>query len=178
VRIWRRLRHRVPGMDAEWGTLRVRATSYVTRLNGPVKELLVFRYLDESVSGLHLPGGGVEGDERPDVAAVREVVEETGIREDLALAGVVGVMQSRWESGRRYIDLFFHLRTEEPRDQWTHRMIGHPSAWDTGMVVEVRFEPLEEAARLLAATGQGQESFLHRIQSASDSVSSSCSSIP
>jgi 8-oxo-dGTP pyrophosphatase MutT (NUDIX family) len=143
--------------------LRVRATSYVTR-GGSSPELLVFRYLDGAMGGVQLPGGGVEADERPDVAAIREAVEETGVQEDLELAGLVGLKQSTWESGQRYIDLFFHLRTREPRQVWTHRMIGHPKAWDTGLMVEARFEPLGEAARLLMDSGYGQDAFLRRLQ--------------
>src|SRR4051794_24430997 len=111
---------------------RVRATSYVTRAAPNGLELLVFSYPSVPDAGTHLPGGGIEMDERPDVAAVREAVEETGIAGKLDLRGVVGVQQGTYNTGLPCISVYFHLATDEPRDAWTHIMIGEEDAWDTG----------------------------------------------
>jgi 8-oxo-dGTP pyrophosphatase MutT (NUDIX family) len=163
----------------DWGTARVRATSYVTRINGSAPELLVFEYLERPGDGPHLPGGGVQQGERPDAAAVRETVEETGVHGSLAILGIVGVHQARFaDTGRPYLNLFFHLHTTEPRDEWRHRIVGNPDAWDTGMVVRVWFESLPSAATRLERAGNQQEAFLDRLQSLSSSISSSWISMP
>lgn len=39
--------------------------------------------------GLHLPGGGQEAGESPEIAAIREVAEETGLR--VALQALIGI---------------------------------------------------------------------------------------
>ncbi|WP_127499904.1 NUDIX domain-containing protein [Actinoplanes solisilvae] len=66
-------------------TARIRATSYITRTTPWGPQLLVFDYSSRPEAGTHLPGSGVEPGERPDAAAIREAVEETGIIGDLDL---------------------------------------------------------------------------------------------
>lgn len=78
---------------------RVRATSYITRATHHGLELLVFSYPSVLDAGTHLPGGGVEAGERPDTAAIREAVEETGIAGRLDLPGVVGIQQGTYDTG-------------------------------------------------------------------------------
>jgi ADP-ribose pyrophosphatase YjhB (NUDIX family) len=142
---------------------RVRATSYITRttLRGP--ELLVFDYLTAPGVGVHLPGGGIEPGERPDAAAMREAVEETGIAGSLQLHGVVGVQDSTYDGGKPCISVYFHLVADESRGAWTHVMIGDENAWDTGLDINCRFVPFVEAEKLLCASGYRQEEFLHLL---------------
>ncbi|MET8150444.1 NUDIX domain-containing protein [Actinoplanes sp. NPDC049668] len=139
---------------------RVRAASYITRSGPRGRELLVFDYPSAPDAGTHLPGGGVEPGERPDAAALREAVEETGIRGGLELRGVVGVQQGTYNTGDPRISIYFHLATDEPRDAWTHTMVGDDGAWDTGLRIHCRFVPLAEAADLLRTSWHHQEEFV------------------
>ncbi len=53
-----------------------KATSFVTRDHGAVRELLVFEH---PTAGLQVPAGTVEDGEAPEDAARREIAEETGV---------------------------------------------------------------------------------------------------
>jgi 8-oxo-dGTP pyrophosphatase MutT (NUDIX family) len=141
-------------------TARVRAASYITRTGRQGPELLVFRYPTAPQAGTHLPGGGVEPGERPDAAAIREAVEETGIQGSLDLHGVVGVQQGTYDTGDPCISIYFHLVTDEPRNAWTHTMVGDDAAWDTGLQVHCHFAPLAEAAELLRTSWHHQEEYI------------------
>jgi ADP-ribose pyrophosphatase YjhB (NUDIX family) len=142
---------------------RIRATSYITRTAPDGMHLLVFDYPSQPDAGTHLPGGGVDQGERPDVAAIREAVEETGVTGRLDLLGVVGVQQGTHDTGQPYVSVAFHFASEEPRDHWTHTMIGDDSAWDTGLEVRCRFVPLTDAAPLLRTSWFRPDEFLARL---------------
>lgn len=144
---------------------RVRATSYITRSTPLGPELLVFTYPSAPDAGVHLPGGGIESGERPDTAAVREAAEETGIDGRLELRGVVGVQQGTYDTGLPCISVYFHLDTDEPRDAWSHTMIGDDDAWDTGLEVNCRFVSLTEAAELLETGWHRQAEFIEYLHS-------------
>ena len=141
-------------------TARVRAVSYITRTGRQAPELLVFGYPTVPKAGTHLPGGGIELGERPDDAAIREAVEETGIQGSLDLHGVVGIQQGTYDTGDPCISIYFHLVTDEPRDAWTHTMIGDQGAWDTGLQVHCHFVSLTEAAELLRTSWHRQEEYV------------------
>jgi 8-oxo-dGTP pyrophosphatase MutT (NUDIX family) len=144
---------------------RVRAASYITRAGQQGPELLVFRYPAAPEAGTHLPGGGIEPGERPDAAAIREAVEETGIQGHLDLHGVVGVQHGTYDTGDPCISIYFHLVTDEPRDAWTHTMIGDETAWDTGLQVHCHFAPLTEAVELLKTSWHNQAEYVDSLYS-------------
>ena len=102
------------------------------------------------------PGGHIERDELPDEAAVREVLEETGIevelvgerREDVEdpvqLHRPAGVQLENIGPGHQHIDLIYFARPTGPtriRDEFSAEKVGWyaPEHWD-GMAVndEVR----------------------------------------
>lgn len=126
-------------------------------------ELLVFHYPSKPQEGHHVPGGGVDPGERPDHAAVRETVEETGIGGTLTHAGLLGAELGHYGNGNPFIGLYFHLLSEEPRDAWTHTTIGDPAAWDTGVPVACRFVPLAEAGPLLRTSWLDQSRYLDHL---------------
>jgi 8-oxo-dGTP pyrophosphatase MutT (NUDIX family) len=142
---------------------RIRATSYITRTTPDGPQLLVFDYPSQPEAGTHLPGGGVESGERPDAAAIREAIEETGIASHLKLCGVIGVQQGTYNTGDPYISIYFHLASGETRDAWKHTMIGDDDAWDTGLEVSCRFVPLGDAAPLLRTSWHRQDEFLNLL---------------
>jgi 8-oxo-dGTP pyrophosphatase MutT (NUDIX family) len=148
-------------------TARLRAASYITRTNAGQRQLLVFEYAGRPDLGTHLPGGGVDVGERPDRAAIREAVEETGVTGRLKILGTVGLQQGHYNNGNPCISIFFHLHTEERRDRWSHSMIGDSDAWDTGHSVECRFVDLPEAERLLKGSGYQQDQFLDLLEHSS-----------
>lgn len=142
---------------------RIRATSYITRTTPQGPQLLVFDYSSQLEAGTHLPGGGVEPGERPDTAAIREAIEETGVTGNLELRGVVGVQQGTYNTGDPYISVYFHLTSDEIRDAWKHIMIGDVDAWDTGLEVSCQFVPVAEAAPLLRTSWHRQDEFLELL---------------
>ncbi|BCJ74007.1 hypothetical protein CS0771_35510 [Catellatospora sp. IY07-71] len=154
----------VSGIGAHRPT-RVRVTGYVTRGEGDDMQLLVFEYADHP--GTHLPGGGVERGELLNDAMVRETYEETGITGPLTVVSVVGVQSGRFTDTRRpYLNVYFHLHTDDPRRTWPHTMIGDPGVWDTGAPVTATFIPVPQARDLLRTTGNHQHAFLHLLPTA------------
>ncbi len=150
---------------------RIRATSYITRHTTRGPELLVFSYPTAPTAGTHLPGGGVEPGERPDTAAIREAIEETGIQGRLELHGVVGIQQGTYDTGAPCISVYFHLTTDETRDAWAYIMIGDDNAWDTGLEIECRFLPLPEASERLRTSWHRQEQYVHLLNTDADQAS-------
>ena len=161
---------------------RVRAASYITRTGRQGPELLVFSYPTTPEAGTHLLGGGIEPGERPDAAAVRDAIEETGIQGNLELHGVVGIQQGTYDTGDPRISIYFStLITDEPRDAWTHTMIGDEGAWDTGLQVHYRrFAPLNEAAQPLRMSWHRQNEFVGALcfDQAPAGLASRCRSNP
>jgi 8-oxo-dGTP pyrophosphatase MutT (NUDIX family) len=112
---------------------RVRVVAYVTRGN----ELLVFEYGDEDdPPGVQVPAGGADGAERPELAVLREVEEETGITGARVVRklGVRDFVADGW----RHEQHFFHLEAPPGLpDEWEHPGTG--GGEDDGHVFLCRF---------------------------------------
>ena len=93
------------------------------------------------------PGGHIEENELPDEAAVREVLEETGLRVELVgekredvlepvqLHRPAGVQLENIEPGHQHIDLIYFARPTGPTDiaeSFSEEKVGWygPEAWD------------------------------------------------
>jgi 8-oxo-dGTP pyrophosphatase MutT (NUDIX family) len=128
-----------------------RAVAYVT---DPAGRLLVFDHLDAPDAGTQVPAGGIHPGEAPEAAAVRELVEESGIA-DAQLVRKLGEAWHRADAGyvpaglEEQVHHAFHLRLSGPAaaEAWE---------WDEcsgGDVVQHRFAlrwvDLDRAAGLL-----------------------------
>jgi hypothetical protein len=79
----------------------------------------------------------------------------------LTVLSVVGVQSGRFPDTRRpFLNVYFHLRTDDDRPRWQHTVIGDPGVWDTGATVVCRFITLRQARELLRDTGNAQHAFL------------------
>ncbi len=114
--------------------LRERVCVYVLRGD----ELLVFDHRDHPEAGTQVPAGGIDPGESPEVAARREVFEETGLE-------VTGPMRflgtSRHRDGRGGLARTSFFETQAPagaRDEWEHRVAG--GGEDRDLVFLCRFE--------------------------------------
>lgn len=130
---------------------RVRTAAYVTRTGPGGRELLVFDHRDHPEAGTQVPAGGVDPGELLTDAALREITEETGVAAVTLGAALAVQQRPHPHTARPQITVFFHARTTEPRDTWTHTVTGQESDQDHGLAFRCYFVPLEGAAGLLAA---------------------------
>uniref|UniRef100_A0A8C3C4U6 diphosphoinositol-polyphosphate diphosphatase n=1 Tax=Cairina moschata TaxID=8855 RepID=A0A8C3C4U6_CAIMO len=102
-----------------WGLLRVRGCCGA----GDTKVLLVSssRHPDRWI----VPGGGMEPEEEPNVAAVREVCEEAGVKG--TLGRLVGIFENRDRKHRTYV---YVLIVTEVLEDWEDSVnIGRKREW-------------------------------------------------
>jgi 8-oxo-dGTP pyrophosphatase MutT (NUDIX family) len=110
-----------------------RVVAYVLRDDA----VLVFDHRDIPQAGTQFPAGTVEDGEEPAAAAVREVLEECGVRARVTRElGATDEIAPRGDSRRNY---FFALTTDDPRDEWEHVVVG--GGGDAGLVFACRFAP-------------------------------------
>lgn len=91
------------------------------RQGQPGIELLVFDHIDDD-AGVQIPAGTVEQGEDIQVAAKRELMEETGVR-----AGVlsrIAVIERNWHGQDVRAHLFAAWALPETADEWIHQVTG------------------------------------------------------
>ena len=76
-----------------------KVTALVTRERDGVKELLLFKH---PTAGIQIPAGTVEDGEMPDTAVMREVYEETGLR-DVKIDKSLGCIENELEENERVV---------------------------------------------------------------------------
>lgn len=140
---------------ARTNTWREKALVYATRQ----AELLVLEHTDEySDAGVQVPAGGVEPDEEPSAAAVRELYEETGL---CSAAPAIYLESHLWTTAdapsriRHYY--WVNVPTETPH-AWSH--VVSAGEMDQGMTFHLSFRPLTDP-RL--THGYGWEAALTRL---------------
>ena len=118
--------------------------------------LLVFTQPDYPEAGIQVPGGTIEAREDPLDAALREAIEETGLRE-LSVVRLLGeVERNMADFGRDEIQhrWFYHLHCAgTPPESWRHSE-QTPSEGDGPIVFAFSWAPLPAGAPDLIA-GQG-----------------------
>ncbi len=105
--------------------------------------MLVHR--DHPEAGVQVPGGGAHPNETPAEAAVRETVEETGVR-GAVFAEVLGNTLLRTPGSFEGVQVttYSWLSTEDPRDAWDHTIVSDDG--DHGIRMRCEFRPAASAA--------------------------------
>lgn len=116
-----------------------KALAYVTRGG----RLLVFEQPEFPAQGVQVPGGSVELGETPELAALREASEETGLRE-LSVVRYLGSAEYRLkvDVGPPHLRHFFHVSCAEPTPERWLRFGSFPQG-RAPVRFELRWEPLE-----------------------------------
>ena len=70
-------------------------------------------------------------------AVLREVAEETGLTAVMLGAALAVQQRPHPHTGQPRVTVFFHARTAEPRDAWTHTVAGPEGDEDHGLVFRV-----------------------------------------
>lgn len=117
--------------------------AYVTR-DGT--ELLVFD--PPSGESPQVPKGGVEPEETPKRAVVRELREETGLADGDVLTAVAVDEWPHPSKPKAYRRHFFHVDVDGAPEEWTHEVTGDGE--DEGLVYECYWLDAERAVRTLA----------------------------
>ncbi len=119
---------------------RIRVAAYVLRKRASW-ELLVFEQAGHPQAGMQIPAGGVQPNETPQMAALREVYEETGLHELEVRAELHTEHKPHPITGMPRTTTFFVVDAPSlAPTAWTHSV--HGDGADTGMTFMCRFEPL------------------------------------
>jgi 8-oxo-dGTP pyrophosphatase MutT (NUDIX family) len=125
---------------------RIRVAAYVLR-ERTSWELLVFEQVGLPHAGVQIPAGGVQANETPQMAVLREVYEETGLHELEVRAELHTEHKAQSSTGMPRTTTFFVV--DAPcltPTTWTHTV--HGDGADAGMTFKCRFEPLPLQRRL------------------------------
>ncbi len=94
-----------------------KVAAVVTRLGKDGTELLVFDHpLEDGGVMVQLPGGTIEPDELPDMVAVRELQEETGVSGQIV--ALEGVRDEEYEGEKRRRWVYLVSAPEGILDEW------------------------------------------------------------
>jgi 8-oxo-dGTP pyrophosphatase MutT (NUDIX family) len=125
---------------------RQRGAAYVLRRlpERPGIEVLVMLHRDEPEAGVQIPGGGARPGETPGETAMREAVEETGVR-GLVFGEVLGsklMAVPDWRDYDYQVTTYSWMATEDPRDAWDHTVV-ETGDGDDGLRMRCEFRPVE-----------------------------------
>ncbi|MDA1358052.1 NUDIX domain-containing protein [Glycomyces luteolus] len=130
----------------EFLEFRQRGTAYVLRdlPERPGLEVLVMLHRDQPEAGVQVPGGGARPGETPGETAMREAVEETGVR-GLVFGEVLGsklMAVPDWRDHDYQVTTYSWMVTEDPRDAWDHT-VAETGDEDDGIRMRCEFRPVE-----------------------------------
>ncbi len=128
--------------------------AYVTCIIEGAPQLLVHRHRDFPEAGLQVPAGTIDAGEAPEAAVVRELWEESGLKE-VHLRAMIGryVYKAQWD-GSFHDRHVFHIEYLGPKTEaWDHEVSA--GQLDKGLVF--RYEWLPLAGDIDLAGGQGDQ---------------------
>lgn len=99
---------------------------------------------DQPEAGVQVPGGGARPGETPGETAMREAVEETGVR-GLVFGEVLGsrlMAVPEWRAYDYQVNTYSWMSTEDPRDSWDHT-VPETGDGDDGFRMRCEFRPVE-----------------------------------
>lgn len=131
-----------------------KAFGYITRQYEERLQVLVFEQ-NTVGAGIQIPKGTVEEGETPLEAVMREMVEETGLT-NLIVQGLIAQDYAEHYSGALQKRYFYHLTSDEPRQQWQHNPTGLN---ESNLQFTLYWMDEEHAVKL--ASGHGD--YLYRI---------------
>jgi len=126
--------------------LRNRVFTYITRAD----EILLFDHVDHRHLAPQIPGGTIEVDENPASAAIREAMEETGLK-TLSLSSFLGDEVLDFVSSEKEETLhawFYHIVTAETTPtRWRH-FEEHASGNQSPIEFELYWVPIADVPEL------------------------------
>jgi 2-phosphosulfolactate phosphatase len=152
------------GRFVRWAPPQRKALAYVTREREGRIELLVFEHADHPESGLQVPAGTLDVGEDPEWGALREVAEETGLRELRVVRQLrTHTLYAPW-AGAHHERHIYHLElTGDAPDEWTH--IVSAGGEDRGMRFACRWHDIAEPLELAGRQGEYLEYLLASLYS-------------
>jgi len=98
---------------------------------------------DRPEDGVQVPGGGARPSETPAETAMREAVEETGVR-GLEFGEVLGskLMRVDWVHYDYQVNTYSWMTTDDERDAWDHTVVDTGDG-DDGLRMRCEFRPVE-----------------------------------
>ncbi|MFV0937648.1 MULTISPECIES: NUDIX hydrolase [Bacillus cereus group] len=132
--------------------------AYITREKEGVMQLLVFKHRDIHEAGIQVPGGTVDEGETLEVAILREVQEESGLRHlciERFLADYIIHVKEKQEYEKRH---FFHVTLlTDVKDTWEH--IVSAGEKDQGLAFSYEWVNIAKCPELAGKQGE----FLHLL---------------
>lgn len=131
--------------------------AYITREKAGVIQLLVFTHRDIPDAGVQVPGGTVEEGEKLEEAAIREVLEESGLRH-LCIERYIDDYIIHVKEKQEYQKChFFHISLlTDVKDTWEHTV----SAGDEDRGLVFCYEWIDIAKCPVLAGNQGEFIYL------------------
>ncbi|KEK25000.1 NUDIX hydrolase [Bacillus gaemokensis] len=133
--------------------------AYITREKEGVMQLLVFTHRDMPEAGIQVPGGTVDEGEKLEMAVLREVLEESGLRHlciERFIDDYIIYVKEKQEYQKRH---FFHISLlTDVKDTWEHTV----SAGQEDQGLAFCYEWID-IAKCPALAGK-QDEFVHLLE--------------
>ncbi|EQC45187.1 NUDIX domain protein [Bacteriovorax sp. BSW11_IV] len=124
--------------------------AYIFRNNNGVKELLVFDHRDFKDVSPQVPAGTVDDGEPFEVAAVREVYEESGLKFERPTSFLGSFYYRREDINQIHKRHVYLFETDEVMDHWQH--VVSDGDEDKGLVFNYYWLPAEVAREKLVGS--------------------------